>query len=116
MARIALAALAVCATTAAFTPPTKAARRRVVQRAQKQKELMSADGTKKRSEMTDWEVYTDGEYGQAFKFPWESEASDLTTVGHVIPVAIVSLLYLVPLTYGVATGNINLQALLSNTP
>lgn len=116
MARIALAALAVCATTAAFTPPTKAARRRVVQRAQKQKELMSADGTKKRSEMTDWEVYTDGEYGQAFKFPWESEASDLTTVGHVIPVAIVSLLYLVPLTYGIATGNINLQALLSNTP
>jgi len=33
-----------------------------------------------------WEVYTDGEYGQAFKWPWETEATDKTAIGHVIPV------------------------------
>ena len=60
-----------------------------------QKEPMNADGTKKRSEMTDWEIYTDGEYGQAFKFPWEVEASDKTAIGHVIPI-VATLAILLP--------------------
>ena len=30
------------------------------------------------AQMSAWEIYTDGEYGQAFKFPWEVEASDKT--------------------------------------
>ena len=34
--------------------------------------------------MTDWEIYTDGEYGHTFKFPWEVEATELTAVGHAI--------------------------------
>ena len=38
--------------------------------------------------MSAWETYTDGEYGQAFKFPWEVEASDKTAIGHVLPIAI----------------------------
>ena len=109
MARAVFAVLAVCSTTAAFAPPARTAPRVVAPRAQK--EPMNADGTKKRSEMTDWEIYTDGEYGRAFKFPWEVEATDLTTIGHVIPVAIVLSFYLVPLAYGVATGRIDLSAL-----
>ena len=76
-----------------------------------QKEPMNADGTKKRSEMTDCEIYTDGEYGRAFKFPWEVEATELTTIGHAIPAAILLSFYLVPLAYGVATGRIDLSAL-----
>ena len=56
---------------------------------------MNADGTKKRSEMTDWEIYTDGEYGRAFKFPWEVEASDKTAIGHVIPI-VATLAILLP--------------------
>ena len=112
MARAALAALALLTAAAAFAPPTNAARRAAAAtRPRAQKEPMSADGTKKRSEMTDWEIYTDGEYGRAFKFPWEVEATELTTVGHVIPVAIVLSFYLVPLAYGVATGRIDLSAL-----
>ena len=112
MARAALAALALLTAAAAFAPPTNAARRAAAAtRPRAQKEPMSADGTKKRSEMTDWEIYTDGEYGRAFKFPWEVEATDLTTLGHAIPVAIVLSFYLVPLTYGVATGRIDLSAL-----
>lgn len=33
-------------------------------------------------------MYTEGEYGQAFRFPWEAgvEASDKTVIGHVIPI------------------------------
>ena len=89
MARAVLAVLAVCSTTAAFAPPARTASRAVAPRAQK--EPMSADGTKKRSEMTDWEIYTDGEYGRAFKFPWEVEATELTTIGHAIPAAIILL-------------------------
>ena len=111
MARTALAALAVLAAAAAFAPPATAAHRTIATRPRAQKEPMSADGTKKRSEMTDWEIYTDGEYGRAFKFPWEVEATELTTVGHVIPAAIFLSFYLVPLAYGVATGRIDLSAL-----
>ena len=112
MARTALAALAVIAATAAFAPPTNAARRAAAAtRPRAQKEPMSADGTKKRSEMTDWEIYTDGEYGRAFKFPWEVEATELTSIGHAIPAAIFLSFYLVPLAYGVATGRIDLSAL-----
>jgi len=71
-------------------------------------ERMSADGTKKRSDMTSWEIYTDGEYGKAFKFPWESEASELTFIGHALPIAIVSSIYLIPLAYGFANGAFHL--------
>ena len=74
MARAVLVVVAVCSTTAAFAPPARTASRAVAPRAQK--EPMNADGTKKRSEMTDWEIYTDGEYGRAFKFPWEVEATE----------------------------------------
>ena len=109
MARAVLVALAVCSSTAAFTPPARTAARVGAPRAQK--EPMNADGTKKRSEMTDWEIYTDGEYGRAFKFPWEVEATELTAVGHAIPAAIILSFYLVPLAYGVATGRIDLSAL-----
>ena len=109
MARAVLAVLAVCSTTAAFAPPARTAVRVVAPRAQK--EPMSADGKKKRSEMTDWEIYTDGEYGRAFKFPWEVEPTELTTIGHAIPAAIILSFYLVPLAYGVATGRIDLSAL-----
>ena len=109
MARAVFVALAVCSSTAAFTPPARTAARVGAPRAQK--EPMSADGTKKRSEMTDWEIYTDGEYGRAFKFPWEVEATELTAVGHAIPAAIILSFYLVPLAYGVATGRIDLSAL-----
>ena len=109
MARATLVVLAVCSTTAAFAPPARTAVRVVAPRAQK--EPMSADGTKRRSEMTDWEIYTDGEYGRAFKFPWEVEATELTAVGHAIPAAIILSFYLVPLAYGVATGRIDLSAL-----
>ena len=109
MARAVLAVLAASSTTAAFAPPARTASRVVAPRAQK--EPMSADGTKKRSEMTDWEIYTDGEYGRAFKFPWEVEATELTTIGHAIPAAILLSFYLVPLAYGVATGRIDLSAL-----
>ena len=64
MARAALAALALLTAAAAFAPPTNAARRAAAAtRPRAQKEPMSADGTKKRSDMTDWEIYTDGEYG-----------------------------------------------------
>ena len=111
MARTALAALAVLAAAAAFAPPTAARRAAAATRPRAQKEPMSADGTKKRSEMTDWEIYTDGEYGRAFKFPWEVEATELTTIGHAIPAAILLSFYLVPLAYGVATGRIDLSAL-----
>jgi hypothetical protein len=41
--------------------------------------------TGEKEKMSAWETYTDGEYGQAFKFPWEVEASDKTAIGHVIP-------------------------------
>ena len=112
MARTALAALAVLAAAAAFAPPTTASYHAAAATRQRaQKEPMSADGTKKRSEMTDWESYTDGEYGRAFKFPWEVEATELTAVGHAIPAAIILSFYLVPLAYGVATGRIDLSAL-----
>ena len=112
MARTALAALAVLAAAAAFAPPTTTTASPVTAtRPRAQKEPMSADGTKKRSEMTDWEIYTDGEYGRAFKFPWEVEATELTTIGHAIPAAILLSFYLVPLAYGVATGRIDLSSL-----
>ena len=112
MARTALAPLAVLAAAAAFAPlPTADRRAAAATRRRAQKEPMSADGTKKRSEMTDWEIYTDGEYGRAFKFPWEVEATELTAVGHAIPAAIILSFYLVPLAYGVATGRIDLSAL-----
>ena len=88
------------------------------------------EATKKRREgMSDWEIYTDGrdaasgrsrrakrgsdgvaragEFGAAFKFPWEVEASDKTAIGHIIPVVVVLGLYAVPLAYGVASGNIS---------
>ena len=45
--------------------------------------------------MSAWETYTDGEYGQAFKFPWEVEASDKTAIGHVIPI-VATLAILLP--------------------
>ena len=93
MARHVFVVLAVCSTTAAFAPPARTASRVLAPRAQK--EPMNADGTKKRSEMTDWEIYTDGEYGQAFKFPWEVEASDKTAIGHVIPI-VATLAILLP--------------------
>jgi len=112
MARTAQAALAVLAAAAAFAPPPTAVRRAAAAtRPRAQKEPMSADGTRKRSEMTDWEIYTDGEYGRAFKFPWEVEATELTTIGHAIPAAILLSFYVVPLAYGVATGRIDLSAL-----
>ena len=111
MARTALAALAVLQRHAAFAPPAARAARRARRAPRAQKEPMSADGTKKRSEMTDWEIYTDGEYGRAFKFPWEVEATELTAIGHAIPAAIILSFYLVPLAYGVATGRIDLSAL-----
>ena len=112
MARTALAALAVLAAAASFAPPPTAPHHPIsTMRQRAQKEPMSADGTRKRSEMTDWEIYTDGEYGRAFKFPWEVEATELTTIGHAIPAAILLSFYLVPLAYGVATGRIDLSAL-----
>ena len=111
MARTALAALAVLAAAAAFAPTTASYHAAAATRQRAQKEPMSADGTKKRSEMTDWEIYTDGEYGRAFKFPWEVEPTELTTIGHAIPAAIILSFYLVPLAYGVATGRIDLSAL-----
>ena len=60
----------------------------------------------RRKGMTDWEIYTDGEYGAAFKFPWEVDATDKTAVGHALPIALVASLYLLPLAFGVATGAI----------
>ena len=75
-----------------------------VERWKEYKKKTSADGSKKRVEMSAWEVYTDGEYGQAFKFPWEAGATDKTVIGHAIPIAIIAGLYLLPLAYGVATG------------
>ena len=48
-----------------------------------------------------------GEFGAAFKFPWEVEASDKTAIGHIIPVVVVLGLYAVPLAYGFASGNIS---------
>lgn len=60
----------------------------------------------RRKGMTDWEIYTDGEYGAAFKFPWEVDATDKTAVGHALPIALVASLYLLPLGFGVATGAI----------
>ena len=67
--------------------------------------------TGEKEKMSAWETYTDGEYGRAFKFPWEVEATELTTIGHAIPAAILLSFYLVPLAYGVATGRIDLSAL-----
>lgn len=39
---------------------------------------------------TAWDQYTEGEYGQVFKFPWEEgvEATDKTAIGHIIPVVV----------------------------
>ena len=48
-----------------------------------------------KEKMSAWETYTDGEYGQAFKFPWEVEASDKTAIGHVIPI-VATLAILLP--------------------
>lgn len=42
--------------------------------------------TEEKKKMDAWATYTDGEYGQAFKFPWEVEASDKTAIGHILPV------------------------------
>jgi len=43
---------------------------------------------KGKKEMSFAEMYTDGEYGKAFMFPWDSrtEATDLTAIGHIVPV------------------------------
>ena len=51
--------------------------------------------TDEKEKMSAWETYTDGEYGQAFKFPWEVEASDKTAIGHVIPI-VATLAILLP--------------------
>ena len=51
--------------------------------------------TGEKEKMSAWETYTDGEYGQAFKFPWEVEASDKTAIGHVIPI-VAALAILLP--------------------
>ena len=51
--------------------------------------------TGEKEKMSAWETYTDGEYGQAFKFPWEVEASDKTAIGHVIPL-VATLAILLP--------------------
>ena len=51
--------------------------------------------TGEKEKMSAWETYTDGEYGQAFKFPWEVEASDKTAIGHVIPI-VATLAILLP--------------------
>ena len=50
--------------------------------------------TGEKEKMSAWETYTDGEYGQAFKFPWEVEASDKTAIGHVIPIVATLAIFL----------------------
>ena len=72
MARTALAALAVLAAAAAFAPPTTTTASPVTATRPRAQKGPDADGTKKRSEMTDWEIYRTG-IGRAFKFPWEVE-------------------------------------------
>mmetsp|Transcript_10895 Transcript_10895/g.28680 ORF Transcript_10895/g.28680 Transcript_10895/m.28680 type:complete len:103 (-) Transcript_10895:28-336(-) len=79
--------LALLATAAAFQPPRTLPRAPVAPEAGKP--------TDEREKMSAWETYTDGEYGQAFKFPWEVEASDKTAIGHVIPI-VATLAILLP--------------------
>jgi len=55
----------------------------------------------KKEDMSAWDIYTDGEYGQAFKFPWEAVATDKTTIGHIIPVvATIGIIGYARLTHG----------------
>mmetsp|Transcript_1305 Transcript_1305/g.3965 ORF Transcript_1305/g.3965 Transcript_1305/m.3965 type:complete len:101 (+) Transcript_1305:38-340(+) len=57
--------------------------------------LAVAAGKKDTKKGSAWDRYTEGEYGQAFKFPWEEgvEATDKTAIGHIIPVvSIVAIL------------------------
>ena len=75
-----------------------------VARWKRYQEKTSADGTRRRADMTDWEIYTDGPDGEAFKFPWEVAPTDKTAFGHIIPAAVMAALYLLPLAYGKATG------------
>ena len=35
-----------------------------------------------------WEVYTEGEYGSAFKFGWETAPTDKTAIGHALPLVV----------------------------
>jgi hypothetical protein len=83
--------------------PTRPAARPIARRAAPESDEARRE---RRKGMTDWEIYTDGEYGAAFKFPWEVDATDKTAVGHALPIALVASLYLLPLAFGVATGAI----------
>ena len=44
---------------------------------------LAAKGKVEEKKKSAWEIYTDGEYGQAFKLPWENEFTDKTIIGHV---------------------------------
>mmetsp|Transcript_14033 Transcript_14033/g.48296 ORF Transcript_14033/g.48296 Transcript_14033/m.48296 type:complete len:101 (+) Transcript_14033:119-421(+) len=77
--------LAACAT--AFQAPARSTSRALRVDAFGKK-APAAPPAKDKKDMSAWDVYTEGEYGQAFKFPWEVEASDKTAIGHVLPIAI----------------------------
>ena len=63
--------LAACAT--AFQAPARATSRALRVDAFGKK-APAAPPAKDKKDMSAWDVYTEGEYGQAFKFPWEVEA------------------------------------------
>ena len=84
--------LAACAT--AFQAPARSTSRALRVDAFGKK-APAAPPAKDKKDMSAWDVYTEGEYGQAFKFPWEVEASDKTAIGHVIPI-VATLAILLP--------------------
>ena len=63
--------LAACAT--AFQAPARSTSRALRVDAFGKK-APAAPPAKDKKDMSAWDVYTEGEYGQAFKFPWEVEA------------------------------------------
>ena len=81
MMRAALISLFLAASTAAFRAPVS---RSVSLSTTQRVPPVSAFGRKPEAKpeapppMSAWDKYTEGEYGQAFKFPWETEASDKT--------------------------------------
>ncbi|KAJ1462544.1 hypothetical protein M885DRAFT_505463 [Pelagophyceae sp. CCMP2097] len=72
---------ALVGSAGAFSPSSFGAARRVGLEAKKPE---AAEPKKK----SFGELYTDGEYGQAFKFPWQVPATDKTMIGHILPIVV----------------------------
>lgn len=89
-ARSAFALLMLVASAAAFAAPRGRCGLTRLDAFGGKKASPPAQPEKKSAKDSAWDLYTAGEYGEAFRFPWEStvESSEKTAIGHVLPIVV----------------------------